>query len=172
MLRNQQIFVVKVGAEESGVVGIDDNIEPRVHHAVDRMIGRSEITERGGEGGCRRADGEEDAVLPACGYERRIVDHMVAMIDAIAGEHIKGSADMLRRTILTRMGGHAQSPIPGVPVNVRIETGRMADLVVIEADADDFLPSVRQHEIEPGSGVSARRSRVRRRASRRRCRQA
>ena len=96
---DQQILAVEVGAEEGGIVGIDHQIEPGVEHAVDGMAGRSEIAERGGVGSRGGTDGEEDAALAACRYQRRIVDHMVAMIDAIAGEHIKGSADMLRRTI-------------------------------------------------------------------------
>src|ERR1700733_13448362 len=112
------------------------------------MAGRSQIAERRSVGGRGGADGEEDSTLAACCYQGWIVNHMVSVIDAIAGQHIKGSADVLRGAIFTRMGGHAQSPIPGPPINIRIETGRMADLVVIKSDADDFRSPVRQHEIE------------------------
>ncbi len=81
-------------------------------------------------------------------HQRRIVDHMVAMIDAVAAEQIKRIPDMGGRAILAGMRCHAQSCIPGAPINFGIQSGWMANLVVIEPQSDHFLTPVREHEIE------------------------
>ncbi len=91
---DQQIFMVELGAEQCRIIRIDDDIQSRVHHAVNRVIGRSQIAKLRGEGGRRRADGEENPVLPACRNQRRIVNHMIAVIDTIATEQLQRIPNM------------------------------------------------------------------------------
>jgi len=94
MQGDQQIFAVEIGAEERRIVGIDHNIKPGIEHAMDCVVGRGQVAEGGCESCRGGADGKENAAFAASFYQRRLVDHMVAMIDAIAAKQIKRIADI------------------------------------------------------------------------------
>jgi hypothetical protein len=86
--------------------------------------------------------------FPACGYKRRIVYHMVAMIDAVATQQVERIPDMGGRAILAGMRSHAQARIPGAAIDFGIQSRWIADLVVIEPQSDHFLAPVREHKVE------------------------
>ena len=46
------------------------------------------------------------------------------------------------------MRGHAQTCMPGAPVDFGVQSGWVADLVVIEPQPDHFLAPVREHKVE------------------------
>ena len=103
------VLLADVGVEHRRVVGVEVHEQARRHHLVDRV--RREVGPAVHDRGGGRTAREVDALVAATRDHCVVLEDVVAVVDALAAEHVEARRDVLRRAVLGRVAGAVQ---PGV----------------------------------------------------------
>ena len=109
------VFLGQRGGKHAGIVGAKGDAQPGLVHGLDRG---SPPWPPGAARGSEDA-GEIHALVATAGHDGVVLEHEIAVVDALAAQHIEAGNHIPRgRRVLGSMRRAVQAAAPGEPVGI------------------------------------------------------